>query len=255
MLRLSSLLRHVLLAALAVGLAGCFTFRSTIRVGPDGSGTVTEMLVLSGPARTVIGGAAAPLSTPAALAVRAARLGEGVTVARSDTAGGVRTTVYAFPDIARLQFRMPDNASEAADVAAVANVPPLYTFAFEPAASGGAATLRIVVPEPPRVPEPPAGAPADSAAANGLALARVLLGDARATVEVVVDGEALDTAAHDGPATTLLDLVFESLFDLVAEHPALMAYADPPLDEIRRLGAGRDGIAVQAPGTVAIRFR
>lgn len=252
--RLVGFLRPALLAALAVGLAGCFTFRSTIRVQPDGSGTVTETLALSGPARTMMGGTDAPLSTPEARAVRAARLGDGVTVVRSDTSGGVQTTVYAFRDVARLQFRMPDNASEAADVASVADVPPLYTFAFEPAARGGAATLRIAVPEPPAVPVPEAP---DSASAEGFPVARIVLDDARTTVEVVVDGETLETDAdvHDGPTTTLIDLAFRSLFDLVAEHPVLMGYADPPLGEIRRLGAGRDGIAIQAPGTVTVRFR
>lgn len=254
MLRLSGRLQPALLAALAIGLAGCFTFRSTIRVGADGRGTVTETLALSGPALRMMRGSDAPLSTPEALAVRAARLGDGVTVVRSDTSGGVRTTVYAFRDIGALQFRMPDNASEDADVASVAHVPPLYTFAFEPAAPGGAPTLRIAVAEPLAVPAPEAP---DSTSAERLALARILLGDARATVEVVVDGETLATDAdvHAGPTTTLLDLAFESLFDLVGEHPVLMGYADPPLDEIRRLGAGRGGIAVQAPGTVTVRFR
>lgn len=241
-----------LLVALAVALAGCFTLRSTIAVRPDGSGTLTEALALSGPALAMMGDGEAPLSTPAALRSRAARLGEGVTVVRSDTAGGVRTTVYAFPSVAGLRYTLPDNASESADVAQVAGAPPLVTFAFEPAAApGDAATLRIVVPEPPAEDLPVPDSAAVAGAVQRLPLVRVLLGGARATVEVVAEGEAVEGAR----ATTLLDLSFDALLDLVARNPELGTRAAPPLDEIRRLADGRAGLTVRSPGTTTVRFR
>ena len=248
--------RSALLVALAVALAGCFTLRSTIAVRPDGSGTLTEALALSGPALAMMGDGEAPLSTPAALRSRAARLGEGVTVVRSDTAGGVRTTVYAFPSVAGLRYTLPDNASESADVAQVAGAPPLVTFAFDPAATSGtatsgAATLHIIIPEPPAGNAPVPDSAAVAGAVQRLPLVRVLLGGARATVEVVAEGEAVEGER----ATTLLDLSFDALLDLVARNPELGTRAAPPLDEIRRLADGRAGLTVRAPGTTTVRFR
>jgi hypothetical protein len=242
-------------ALLAVALAGCFTFRSTITVRPDGSGTVVETLALSGPAARM--GDEAPLSSAAALRTRATALGEGVTLVGTDTSGMVRTTTYAFRDLAALRYRLPDNAAEAQNVAAAAGQPPLYTFAFErPAGPDGAATLRVLVPESPASETAPPDTAALAQAARGLEFARVLFGDARATVDLVVAGEidATDVPLVDGRAT-LLDLAFGPLFDLVERHPELATRQAPPLDEVRRLGEGREGLVVQRPGTFAVRFR
>ena len=239
--------RLALSAACAVALCGCFTFRSTVAVRPDGSGTITETLALSGPALAMMRSGEAPLSTAEALLARAARLGPGVALVHTDTLGGVRTTVYTFRSIAAVRYGLPDNATEPDDLAAVADVPPLYTFGFAPGASGEPAVLRIISPEA------PAAAPVaiDSAAvAQSLVVARVLVGNARATVEVVVEGETAGTAT-----TTLLDLPFGPLLDLVERHPELAASASVPLDGVRRMLEGSEGITVQPPGTTTVRFR
>lgn len=255
---LRSVLAVLIATGCAVALGGCFTLQSTITVRPDGSGTVVETLALSGPAVSMADDEEAPLSSEAALRARAAGLGEGVTLVSSDTSGAVRTTTYAFRDVAALRYRLPDNAGEAEHVASTAAAPPLYTFAFEPALGpDGAAVLRVVVPET----DPADLAMPDSATVaqtmQGLSFARMLFGDARATVSLVADGETVETdaAVHDGRTTTLLDLAFGPLFDLVEQHPELATRQDPPLDEIRRLAGGREGLTVQAPGTVTIRFR
>ena len=251
-------LRLSLALACATVLAGCFTFRSTVAVSADGSGTVTETLALSGPARRMMRSGDAPLSTAEALLARAAGLGEGVALVRTDTTGGVRTTVYAFRDVARLRYRLPDNASEPADIASTAGVPPLVTFAFEPATGDAPATLRISMPAPADTVRPVPDSAAVAQAVQGLALARVLLGDARATVQVVAVGERVADAqarADSSATTTLLDLDFGPLFDLIEENPELATFSAPPLAEVRRLAAGRSGLTVLAPGTVTVRFR
>lgn len=250
-------LQPALAAALGLAAAGCFTFRSTITVRPDGSGTLTETLALSGPALRMVQAGDAPLSTPDALALRALALGAGVTVARSDTAGGVRTTVYAFEDIRALEYRFPDNAT--AETGPGAAVPPLFRFAFRPAdAPGEPVALGVLVPTLPET--APAAAPDSAALARAVASAsvlRVLMGDARATVELVVDGATVDSDAdlRVGNTTTLVDLVMGDVLGVVEANPALSMRSLPPLDDLRRLGAGRGGIAVQAPGTVTVRFR
>lgn len=250
-------LRSALAVVLGLAVAGCFTFRSTVTVRPDGSGTLTETLALSGPALRMTRAGDAPLSTPDGLALRAAALGSGVTLVRSDTAGGVRTTVYAFADVRTLQYRFPDNATSETGPGAAG--PPLFTFAFEPAhAAGEAAALGVVVPV--LADATPAAAPDSAALARAVSSAsvlRVLMGDARATVELVVEGTTVETDAslRAGNTTTLVDLMMNDVLGVVEANPALSLRSLPPLDELRRLGAGRGGIAVQAPGTVTVRFR
>ena len=240
--------RFALAAVCAVALCGCFTFRSTIAVRPDGSGTVTETLALSGPAREMMRGSDAPLSTAEALLSRAARLGDGVTLVHTDTLGGMRATVYAFRDIAGLRYRLPDNATEPEQVASVAGLPPLYTFAFEPAAGDAPAVLRITTPDGPADDL----APADTAAvAESLVMTRVLMADAHATVEVVALGEPAEGAA----TTTLIDLPFGPLLDLVARHPELASAQSVPLDGVRRRLTPADALVIQRPGTTTVRFR
>lgn len=240
------MLRTALAAALVVALSGCFTFRSTIAVRPDGSGTITETLQLSGPAARRLQGDDAPLSSAATLRARAERLGPGVSLVQTDTLGGVRTTVYAFRSVADLRYTLPDNATSAEEIARAAAVPPLYTFGFTPAAGGTPGEVQVVVP--------PAGPPAlapDSAAvaqaAQGVGMARIVLGRARLTVEVVAEGAA-------PRPETLLDVPFEALFGLVEQHPALATRQTLPLDDIRALAQPGDGLIVQAPGTLALRF-
>ncbi len=240
------MLRIALVAALAAALGGCFTFRSTIAVRPDGSGTITETLQLSGPAARMMQTADAPLSSAEALLARARRLGAGVTLVQTDTLGGVRTTVYAFPSAAALHYTLPDNASEPGDLAQVADAPALYTFGFTPASGGAPAEVRVVVP-PAGPPTPAADSAAQAQAAQGLEMARLMLGDARLTVEVVAKGAAPQTA-------TLLDLPFGPLLDLVDQHPALATRAALPLDDVRVLARPGDGLTVAPPGTVTLRF-
>ncbi len=240
--------RFALAVVCAVALCGCFTFRSTIAVRPDGSGTLTETLALSGPARAMMRGSDAPLSTAEALLSRAARLGDGVTLVHTDTLGGVRRTIYAFRDIATLRYRLPDNATEPDQLAAVADLPPLYTFAFEPAAGDAPAALTITTPDGP----PDAFAPADSSAVTeSLVMTRVLMGEAHATVEVVALGEP----AEGGATTTLIDLPFGRLLDLVARHPELASAQSVPLDGVRRRMTPADSLVIQPPGTAVVRFR
>ncbi len=236
-------------AVCAVALCGCFTFRSTIAVRPDGSGTLTETLALSGPAREMMRGSDAPLSTAEALLSRAARLGDGVTLVHTDTLGGVRTTVYAFRDVAGLRYRLPDNATEPEQLAAVAGLPPLYTFAFDAATAGAPAALHITTPDGP----PDAFAPPDTAAvAESLVMTRVLMADAHATVEVVALGEPAEGTAA---TTTLIDLPFGPLLDLVGRHPELASSQSVPLDAVRRRMTPADRLVIQPPGTTTVRFR
>ncbi len=241
------MIRIALAAALAVALGGCFTFRSTIAVQPDGSGTITETLQLSGPAARRLQGDDAPLSSAEALLARARRLGAGVTLVRTDTLGGVRTTVYAFQSVAALHYTLPDNASAPGELAQAASTPALYTFGFTPAAGRTPAELRVVVP-----PAGPLAPAADSAAvaqaAQGLEMARFVMGDARLTVEVAAAGTA------PAPPVTLLDLPFGPLLDLVGQHPALATRSALPLDDVRALARPGDGITVAPPGTVVLRF-
>lgn len=249
-------LHFALVALLAAALAGCFTFRSTITVRPDGSGTIVERTTLSGPALAALADDPEALYSEAALSARATALGPGVAFvgASEDSAGAVQTATYTFADVSALAYRLPSNASSPETLAAEAATPPLATFGFE--RGPDASTLRVVV-----VPEPPDGlsAPTETTddAHTRLDFLRVLFGGATLAVEVVAGSEMVETDATytDGQTTTLMDIAFGDLFDVVEAHPELMTRAIPPLGEIGRLADGRAGLRVQPPGTVTVRFR
>ena len=237
---------RVLLVGLAVVLAGCFQSLSTLTVRADGSATLVETVTLSQSALGLVPDSAR--TDRAQLDARAAALGPGVTLARLVPTDDGYTATFHVPDVRTLRLTMPEPPMASRRDSA-GSAP--FTFAFARGADGGAHTLGVIVPEP-----PPAAA--DTSAANpeqqrqALAMARMLLGDARLTLRVEVEGAVEHTDLRDD---TVLDVQMGALLDLMAEHPELVAAQSPPLDALARLSEGREGLHVRTPGTYTVRFR
>jgi|GEM_PF-4314879 len=234
------------LVLVAVGLAGCFQSLSTLTVRADGSATLVEVMAVSEAAAGFL--TDSTRITRADLEARAAALGEGVTLASLAETDDGYTATYHVPDVRALRLTPPEPPMASRSDSST-SVP--FTFSFARGPAGGAHTLGVIVPEP------PAAAP-DTAAADperqrqGLAMARLLFGDARLTVRVEVEGTVEQTDLRDD---TVLDLQMGALLDLMAEHPELAAAQRPPLDEIARLSEDVEGIHVRTPGTYTVRFR
>ncbi len=243
--------RHVplVLIALAVGLAGCFQSLSTLTVRADGSATLVEVVALSDAALGFMAGAADSSRTDRAeLEARAAALGPGVTLTDLRETDDGYTATFHVPDVRTLRLTMPD-APMGSRSDSSSSAP--FTFAFRRGPAGGAHALDVIVPAPP--PAAPDTAAADpERQRQGLAMARMLLGDARLTLRVEAEGTVEQTDLRDD---TVLDVQMGALLDLLAEHPHLAGAQQPPLDEIARLSEGVEGLHVTPPGTYTVRFR
>ena len=255
-------LRPVLVAlALALPLAGCFQIASVLTVRPDGSALLRDRVTLSGMAALALlegekGGGGVD---KARLQARAAALGPGVTLVALDEREDGFTAVYSVPDVGRLRYTVPDlPVGEDDGDETIADEGLDLTFAFD---AGAPSALRIVVPEDEGTADSdegagPMSAAARAEAAQGLRIARALLGDARVTVEVAVEGRVVETDAAfvDGSTVTVYDLGFDALFDALEENPELIGEGTPPVGRLRALLTGREGARLQEPGTVTVQF-
>lgn len=250
---------RTLLTVAAVLLSGCFQMTSMLTVRADGSATLRDEISLTGMARLALAEAADGGDTPftrEALAERARELGEGVELASFETTEDGYVAIYEVADVRTLRY----SASTVLGSEASTQDELSLSFAFEDARGREPSTLRVIVPKPaPSKPTPPVEEPSLDAdtQASAFEMARSFFEDARMHVAVTVEGEIVDTNASfvDGSTVTVFDVPFARMFDAIAEHPELMQRQSPPNSEILELINGLDGVSIQKPGTVRIRFR
>ena len=213
-------MRAVLVALLAVPLAGCFQSSTVIHVKADGSGTIEQRTLLTENAmdqlRTlaILGGGSAdsidPTSEAQAKAL-AASIGPGVTYVSSmpltvEKYQG-RETLYAFSDITQLRVSeepsLPGNVK--LPVAAAGSTPPI-AFALDRKPDGNS-VLRILVPSPAIFPTGPNGE-TQPPTLQQITMVKQLLAGARLTVVMEPDGRLVQTSSPfvDGNRVTLIDV-------------------------------------------------
>ena len=252
-------MRTLLALALAVVLSGCFYVDSVLTVRPDGSATLRDEVTFSGMALLALAEDEETGEAPFGeddLAERAATLGAGVRLASFERREDGFVAVYDVDDVRQLQYATPEVLGDEGDGSGPEGVD--LSFAFD---GGDPATLRVLVPKP--EPDKPAE-PVDTTAVDPAEQARMLtmmrsfFADARVTVAVEVEGEIVETNAAyvDGPRVTVFDLPFTALFDVMEANPDMMSGAAPPdpaalFDQMREV----EGVRLERPGTVRVRFR
>ena len=247
-------MRAVLLALLPA-LAGCFTIASTVTVRPDGSGLVRDSIELQGFAALALAEAEGGIADKDRLRARALTLGEDVRLVGVEELPTGYVAVYAFPNVRDLAYHVPDVPLGDDDDETVADDALDLAFEFEP---GAPATLRIAVPDEAAAPDSVLTEPTAEELAEAAQAARLLqamLGDARLTVRVVVDGAVTETDAAfaDGSSLTMLDLPLKALVGILEERPGLLESDGPP-GGLAELLAGSEGVSIQPPGVVTVRF-
>ena len=253
-------MRFALASLLALALAGCFQTTSTITVRQDGSARLDETVELSGLGALAMmeGESGKDGLDKSRFVARAAALGEGVTLVGLEETESGYIAHYAIADVRSFRFTAPDfdlSADDEAETVADDNL--ALGFEFEP---GRPAALRLVVPEPKEdAREAEVAAPTEAQRAEmsrGLEVARALLGEARVTVEVVVEGDIVETDAPHvaGSTITVYDIPLDAVFDVLEEHPELSGPDRPPGDEISAFLAESGDVRIQPPGTVTVRF-
>jgi hypothetical protein len=226
-------MRSVLVALLAVPLAGCFQSSTVIRVKADGSGTIEQRTLLTETAmdqlRTfaILGGGNPDASDPTSEAqarAMAASIGPGVTYVSStpvklDKLQG-RETIYAFTDVTQLRISEQPNIPGNIPLPAAAggNTPPI-SFALDRKPDGNV-VLKLLVPRPSIFPTGPDGQPM-APTLEQITMVKQLLAGAKLSVVVEPDGRLVRTSSPfvDGNRVTLVDVDI----DKAAADPDLAA--------------------------------
>ncbi len=266
-------LRRALPPALALAallcLTGCFTFETLLKVQRDGSGTLEQTFVLSGPMLQMMtmfageDGEAPDLCDEDELRQQAADMGQGVRLTSVEPVEGEERAgcraFYRFDDVSALRIsqdpgdRLPDAMNEAA----AQDEPPEYlTFDFTP---GATATLVVHVPQnfDNAGMRDPNEAPADSSQrALQLQMMREMLKGARLRIALDVEGAIKETNAtyREGSRVTLVDVNFDELLKDEKQLERLMD-ADPKSpDEVKALLKDVRGIRMEMQDPVRLRF-
>lgn len=271
--RLMRSLRHLLccMAALLC-FTGCLQVEKVITLHPDGSGTISETVVLSKASleklKTMLAGfggdkaAAAKdfkLLDEAKLREAVGQMGEGVTFVSatpiSSDAGEGFTATYAFTDINALKIdQNPSGSMPSPDAAKPANGESSkepVTFKFH---KGSPAELAITMPSPEFKPRKDQAAGAEDMV---LKIMQQVFKDMKITLALRVVGTIQETNAefHDDRQITLMEMDMNKILADPEKLNAL-AKADPrSLQEAKAVIRGIDGVKVEASPEVKVKFQ
>ncbi len=229
------LLLSVALAALS--LTSCLQNETTIRLNKDGSGTLVEETTV-GPQMAAMmeqmaafgGGGGDAKKDPMAdmfseekAKARAAQLGEGVTLEKSEAIEkngnkGSRAT-YRFADINKLKISTSDGMKDLSPMGAMGGEPPVSKASKPVDFKYADGKLTIVMPEPEKPGAPPAPeADAEKKEEPGeqdLAMMKQMMGDMKVSLKLIIEPGIAETNAtfRDGKTITLMEMEMGKLFE------------------------------------------
>jgi hypothetical protein len=270
---------RLLAVACAVLSAGCFTSDSIIVVQGDGTGTVTNTILLKSSTMELLKNFQPPAEagkekadgapaskdffSEARMREATAGMGEGVTFQsmkplKKDGWEGV-VVAYAFTDISKLKFNMRSESAVSMGDAASSE---LMTFRFAPAAAAAPAKLTIVMPLEKALKERTTGKMPkmdDSAMSKAmLEQFKTMFEGLRASVAVEVGGPIVKTNADhvSGSKVTLLSIDFNQMMASGADFEMFGAITDGtmPLAEAREKLKATKGLSMQLEPEVNVEF-
>jgi hypothetical protein len=267
----------------AVLSAGCFSSDSIINVQADGTGTITNTILLKTSTMEMLntfGSVAAgddkdkkdELAAAAKdpfgetrMRAAASEMGQGVTFQslqplKKEGWEGVKV-VYAFKDISKVKFNMRSDSA----VAMSESAPEVMTFKFAPASALAPAKLTIVMPLEKALKDAKRGSASKPATMDDSAMGKALLEQfktmfdgLRASVVVEVAGPIVKTNADHvaGSSITLLALDFGQLMNSGADFETFGAITDGtmPLAEAREKLKNTKGLVMSLQPEVNVEF-
>ncbi|MDZ7754252.1 MAG: hypothetical protein U5S82_22090 [Gammaproteobacteria bacterium] len=266
-------LKSVLLALGVLLLGGCVDVDTLIQVRTDGSGTVTQKVMVSerlvAPLRALTEGLGGDgkrrslvMPDEEDMAARAEAMGPGVRLVdmqerrRDDAEGYVAR--YAFDDVRALRINQnPGNLAPGAGAGTRRlSGAEHITFDFSP---GPPAELTVMFPDrggrevEPRPPEDRPGGPGPEALRAELG---ELFKGLRVAMAVQVEGTVLETDAthRDGPRITLMAIDFEELLAAPEYLDELAERRPRSLEEAKELLRDFPGIKLELAPAIHIRF-
>ncbi|MES2440511.1 MAG: hypothetical protein V4584_15705 [Verrucomicrobiota bacterium] len=259
---------------IALALPGCLQSETTIHLNKDGSGTLVEQTTFGAQMMAMLdqmsalggGDAKDPLAemfSAEKAKVRAATLGEGVTVEKSipiEAGGnkGARTT-YHFADINKLRISPGDNMKDLSPMAGQvpeAAKPKPVTFTY----AGGTLTLTMPEQEKPAgdAPKPPEGQEMPDLEGNPQmeAMMKQMLGDMTMSFKIVIEPGIAETDAtlRDGNTITLMNMEMGKLLE---KPDTLKKLSSAPKDDpaaALELMKGLDGVKMETKKQITVKL-
>lgn len=261
-------------------LAGCFDTQTTVRIKPDGSGTVEERFLVSS---TVVAQMKAfsqsmvaetdneeaaegfSLFKPDELRAAADEMGDGVTFVsaeplKTDDGEGYRA-VYAFEDINKLRLNQnPGDEAPSADAGGQDETPKeLITFSFEKGR-----TSKLTIRRPGNMPGQDEEEKASEEATTDSAEAKQALEQVKQVFDgmhiamfIEVDGKVVKTnATHvDGNRIILMDMDFDELMEDPEKLETFALSKPKSVEEAKKILKGVKGIKVDMNEELVVSFR
>jgi hypothetical protein len=277
--RLVALARTALALLVAVAVTGCMSYETTLTIRPDGSGTISEQLLVKQQFAQMMASmdtasSGGKLFTEAKVRDRAESRG-GLTVESvemiSDARGEGYRSTYSFANINDINFNpspddmLPGNEDMKEQGAEVGSAFSDMKIEFEP---GSPATLRLLMPEDDDVDDAmsddamdsdgamPGSDDSDEIDEQQMRMMQMMMADTGFRVSIEVDGEIVETnASHrDGNRVTVLNFDLGTLSrDTTALRTFLESSSGDDMTEEEL--AGLPGMQFETKEDVFIRFR
>jgi hypothetical protein len=257
------------IAAAAVCASGCFQSTTLIRVNADRSGTIEQTTIITTAALRQLRqfaaanddtGKAPDFFSPAQTRRFAEAFGPSVTVSSSTrikTAEGEGSkTVFAFPDINKLQIKRDSGTDDALPMVEAPQV--RFALTGEP---NGHSLLRISLPPAqmtsPRASTAPAGSggrPQSRVPPEQLAMVKQIFAGMRVAIAIEPGGHLVKTSCPfvDGTRVTLVDVAFDQLLANEAAFARLQSARS--IDDVRAAMREVPGLRVNLDPEVTIEF-
>jgi hypothetical protein len=276
--RRASALAKFLLGLAALALSGCMDLQTVVRVEADGSGTISDRIVMSNEIIEMMKGMApegqeVPLFNEEELQAAAYSYGEGVTFLSAEAietgTGTGYVAYYAFEDINLIRVgqdpedKMPGGGGMGASAEA-GDEGSFTTFSMEP---GYPASLTVHWPvdegEPETMEETEAATMEESEAAQSpeqqeaaMEMMKTAFKDMRMALYIEIAGQVLETnATHlDGNRITLVDISFSEFLQNEEALKAMASDEEQTVADMKSMMALIPGLKLEIEPEVSILF-
>jgi hypothetical protein len=258
--------------AATVTLTACLDASTIVKVKPDGSGTIEQvMLVNTAALKGIMPGvekqSAGPVMNQADLERMAQRMGKGVKLVSSETVKGANgfegtKAIYSFDDINQIQVSQDPSMSGSTSGRLSSEPTNDDPVKFKMTRSGGTSTLSINyldrAPDGMVQPNANRGDTPDLSNPMIMNMLKTMFQGFKVNIGLEVVGSIVKTNAEyvSGPRITLLELDVTSLLADEAKLKALTGKLGPgmTLSEVRPLLKDMNGIKVDGP-SITVEFR
>ncbi len=244
-------------------LSGCLTAETEIFVKKDGSGTVTETIMMKAEIVEMLanirGEEDYSLLNEEELTEKAGNMGPGVEFVGAEPAarGGFTgyTATYRFDNIENLRLNqnpgddLPDEASDSGSVEEIVR------FAFEP---GNTGTLTILLPGPETEESGSAAVEVpEEEQQQFIEGFQSLYNDMKISMKVTVDGNITRTNAvfREGRSITLMEIDFSKIAGDPEKVRMLAQYQPETLEGLKKLMAEVPGMKAELKEEISVTFR